>query len=68
MIQLMEGTQPTFKPIYSCSETELEALQEFSEKISKKDLFNQAHHQLGTLFCLYPKRAENYEYALIIAS
>jgi len=55
-IPLMEGKQPTFGPIYSCSEKELEALREYLRENLEKGFIRPSTSPAGYPILFVPKK------------
>jgi hypothetical protein len=51
-IELQDGAQPPFGPIYNLLQTELATLREYIDKTSPRILFGIQNHLLEHIFCL----------------
>ena len=55
-IPLQEGKQPTFEPVYSCSEKELQALREYLDENLAKGFIHESSSPAGYPILFVPKK------------
>src|SRR5437764_13191104 len=55
-IPLQEGKQPTFRPVYSCSEKELEALRDYLDENLAKGFIRESSSPAGYPILFVPKK------------